>query len=151
MVDLLCAPLVAAFASLLGYFNTAQILLARLESSVAIWFILLVVYYIIRRWMLIQRRRIAFERAKQRRAERLEKRTKGEEDSTPHSVEGSQDIEEPVVDLDAISAQSLRLVRSILTMIALVSLIWLWSELHSAFAFFGKHSSVGCHQLIAGG
>lgn len=132
---LLCAPLVAAFASLLGYFNTAQILLARLESSVAIWFILLVVYYIIRRWMLIQRRRIAFERAKQRRAERLEKRTKGEEDSTPHSVEGSQDIEEPVVDLDAISAQSLRLVRSILTMIALVSLIWLWSELHSAFAF----------------
>ncbi|MDN6116401.1 MAG: miniconductance mechanosensitive channel MscM, partial [Enterobacterales bacterium] len=132
---LLCAPLVAAFASLFGYFNTAQILLARLESSVAIWFILLVVYYIIRRWMLIQRRRIAFERAKQRRAERLEKRTKGEEESTPHSVEGSQDIEEPVVDLDAISAQSLRLVRSILTMVALVSLIWLWSELHSAFAF----------------
>ncbi|WP_225639616.1 miniconductance mechanosensitive channel MscM [Candidatus Profftia sp. (ex Adelges kitamiensis)] len=132
---LLCAPLVAAFASLFGYFNTAQVLLARLESSVAIWFILLVVYYIIRRWMLIQKRRIAFERAKQRRAERLEKRSKSEEDSTPHSIEGSQDIEEPVVDLDAISAQSLRLVRSILTMVALVLLIWLWSELHSAFAF----------------
>lgn len=46
------------------------------------------------------------------------------------------DNDEPVVvDLDAISAQSLQLVRSILTMIALVSLIILWSEIHSAFAF----------------
>ncbi len=34
-------------------------LLARLETSVAIWFLLLVVYHIIRRWMLIQRRRLA--------------------------------------------------------------------------------------------
>ncbi|UDG81606.1 Miniconductance mechanosensitive channel MscM [Candidatus Profftia lariciata] len=132
---LLCAPLIAAFSSLFGYLNTAKVLLARLESSVAIWFILLVVYYIIRRWMLIQRRRIAFERAKQRRAERLEKRNKSEDDSILYNIEGSQDIEEPVVDLDTISAQSLRLVRSILTMVALVSLIWLWSELHSAFAF----------------
>ncbi|MBX9331432.1 mechanosensitive ion channel, partial [Serratia marcescens] len=33
------------------------------------------------------------------------------------------------------SAQSLRLVRSILTLIALVSVIVLWSEIHSAFAF----------------
>ncbi|SPW34914.1 putative mechanosensitive channel protein [Edwardsiella tarda] len=40
-----------------------------------------------------------------------------------------------MVDLDAISDQSLRLVRSILTLVALISLIWLWSELHSAFAF----------------
>ncbi|CAD6511049.1 miniconductance mechanosensitive channel MscM [Candidatus Profftia tarda] len=132
---LISAPLVASFASLFGYLNTAKVLLARLESSVAIWFMLMIIYYIIRRWMLIQRRRIAFERAKQRRAERLEKRNKNEDDSIPHSIEGSQDLEEPVVDLDAISAQSLLLVRSMLTMVGLVSLIWLWSELHSAFAF----------------
>ncbi|WP_099118695.1 miniconductance mechanosensitive channel MscM [Xenorhabdus ishibashii] len=134
---LLSAPILAALASILGYLQTSQALLGRLETSVAIWFFLLVVYHIVRRWMLIQRRKIAFERAKQRRAEILAQRAKSEEDSgnINSSVEGSIEVEEPVIDLDAISAQSLGLVRSILTMIALVSLILLWSELHSAFSF----------------
>ncbi|MCS3406079.1 miniconductance mechanosensitive channel MscM [Serratia sp. AKBS12] len=136
---LLSAPLLAALASTIGYLTTAQALLARLETSVAIWFFLLVVYHIIRRWMLIQRRRIAFDRAKQRRADILAQRARGEEDA-PYTTfissnEGSMDVDESEIDLDAISAQSLRLVRSILTMIALVSVIFLWSEIHSAFAF----------------
>ncbi|MFZ1873358.1 MAG: miniconductance mechanosensitive channel MscM [Chania sp.] len=134
---LLSAPLVAALASTVGYLTTSQKLLARLETSVAIWFLLLVVYHIIRRWMLIQRRRIAFDRAKQRRADILAQRAKGEEEAshTPNSTEGSIEVDETEIDLDVISAQSLRLVRSILTMIALVSLIFLWSEIHSAFGF----------------
>lgn len=134
---LLSAPLIAALASTVGYLTTAQKLLARLETSVAIWFLLLVIYHIIRRWMLIQRRRIAFDRAKQRRADILAQRAKGEEESshTPNSIEGSIEVDETEIDLDAISAQSLRLVRSILTMVALVSVIVLWSEIHSAFGF----------------
>ncbi|HGM7268935.1 TPA: miniconductance mechanosensitive channel MscM, partial [Serratia marcescens] len=120
-----------------GYLTTAQALLARLETSVAIWFLLLVVYHIIRRWMLIQRRRIAFDRAKQRRADILAQRARGEDETshTPNSTEGSIDPDDSDFDLDTISAQSLRLVRSILTLIALVSVIVLWSEIHSAFAF----------------
>ncbi|MTD41269.1 miniconductance mechanosensitive channel MscM [Erwinia sp. CPCC 100877] len=133
---LISAPLLAMMAAGIGYLATAKALLARLETSVAIWFFLLVIYHIIRRWMLIQRRRLAFDRAKQRRAEMLAQRAKGEEEAThPHSTEGTQDIEEPVVDLDTISAQSLRLVRSVLMLIALVSVILLWSEIHSAFGF----------------
>ncbi|MFI0488176.1 MAG: miniconductance mechanosensitive channel MscM [Yersinia sp. (in: enterobacteria)] len=133
---LLSAPLIAAMASALGYLTTSQALLARLETSVAIWFFLLVVYHIIRRWMLIQRRRIAFDRARQRRADILAQRARGEDDTPQNnSNEGAVDVEEPVIDLDVISAQSLRLVRSILTMIALVSVIALWSEIHSAFGF----------------
>ncbi|MFP1724450.1 miniconductance mechanosensitive channel MscM [Lonsdalea quercina] len=134
---LLCMPLIAVLASCFGYLATSQALLARLEKSVAIWFFLLVIYHIIRRWMLIQRRRIAFDRAKQRRAEILAVRARGEEESTPQSNEAGGDVvvEEPVVDLDAISAKSLQLVRSVLTLIALVSVLALWSEIHSAFSF----------------
>ncbi|MDX5630288.1 MULTISPECIES: miniconductance mechanosensitive channel MscM [unclassified Brenneria] len=134
---LICVPLVAALASCIGYLTTAQALLVRLETSVSIWFFLLIVYYIIRRWMLIQRRRIAFDRAKHRRSEILAQRARGEDDSPSASSHesGSEAVEEPVVDLDAISAKSLQLVRSILTLIALVSVIVLWSEIHSAFAF----------------
>jgi len=130
---MICIPLIAALTACIGYLATSQALLARLETSVAIWFLLLVIYHIIRRWMLIQRRRIAFDRARQRRAEMLAHRARGEEEVT-HNADGGE-MDEPVIDLDAISAQSLRLVRSILTLIALVSVIVLWSELHSAFAF----------------
>ncbi|MDX6019645.1 miniconductance mechanosensitive channel MscM [Scandinavium sp. V105_16] len=133
---LMGAPLIAIFAALVGYLATAEALLARLETSVAIWFLLLVIYHVIRRWMLIQRRRIAFDRAKHRRAEMLAQRARGEED--PHhsmSLEGSPEVDISEVDLDTLSAQSLRLVRSILMLIALVSVIVLWSEIHSAFGF----------------
>lgn len=134
--SMISIPLLAALASCIGYLATAQALLARLETSVAIWFLLLVIYHIIRRWMLIQRRRIAFDRARQRRAEILAQRARGEEELVAQQTAADNiDVEEPVIDLDAISAQSLRLVRSILTLIALVSVIVLWSEIHSAFGF----------------
>jgi potassium efflux system protein len=133
---MICIPLFAALASCIGYLATSQALLARLETSVAIWFLLLVIYHIIRRWMLIQRRRIAFDRARNRRAEILAQRAKGEEEAVAHqSNSDTLEVEEPVIDLDAISAQSLRLVRSILTLVALISVIVLWSEIHSAFGF----------------
>jgi potassium efflux system protein len=87
---LLGAPLIAMLAAAIGYLATAQALLARLETSVAIWFLLLVVYHIIRRWMLIQRRRLAFDRAKHRRAEILAQRARGEDDvAHSSSPEGS--------------------------------------------------------------
>lgn len=135
---LLLAPWLAILGACAGYLATSQTLLVRLEASVIVWFVLLLIYYIIRRWMFIQRRRIEFERAKQKRAERIAQRAKTEDSTSPQHVhtEGSSDIiEEPVINLDVISAQSLRLIRSILSMIALVSIIILWSELHSAFAF----------------
>src|SRR5690606_39096709 len=133
---LLSAPLAAMLAAAVGYLATAQALLARLETSVAIWFLLLVVYHVIRRWMLIQRRRLAFDRAKHRRAEILAQRARGEEEPNHvNSTEGTIDADEVELDLDAISTQSLRLVRSILMLIALLSVIFLWSEIHSAFGF----------------
>lgn len=73
---LMGAPLIAILAAAVGYLATAQALLARLETSVAIWFLLLVIYHVIRRWMLIQRRRLAFDRAKHRRAEMLAQRAR---------------------------------------------------------------------------
>jgi len=133
---LMSAPLAAMLAAAVGYLATAQALLARLETSVAIWFLLLVVYHIIRRWMLIQRRRLAFDRARQRRAEILAQRARGEEEQAHStSTEGTVEVDESELDLDAISAQSLRLVRSLLMLIALLSVIVLWSEIHSAFGF----------------
>ncbi|VFP78797.1 Miniconductance mechanosensitive channel MscM [Candidatus Erwinia haradaeae] len=133
---MLSIPIAAAIASCVGYLETSKALLARLETSLAIWFLLLVMYYIIRRWMLIQRRRIAFDRARARRADILAHRARNEEElGIQQGIYDNIEIDEPGIDLDAISAQSLRLVRSFLTLVALVSVILLWSEIHSAFSF----------------
>ncbi|MDU4433701.1 MAG: miniconductance mechanosensitive channel MscM, partial [Pluralibacter gergoviae] len=95
------APLLAILAAAVGYLATAQALLARLETSVAIWFLLLVIYHVIRRWMLIQRRRIAFDRARHRRAEMLAQRARGEEENQyPISMEGLPEADITEVDLD---------------------------------------------------
>jgi potassium efflux system protein len=65
----------------------------------------------------------------------LANRARHEDEKESAAQNGEVEVDEPIIDLDAISAQSLRLVRSILTLIALVSVIVLWSEIHSAFGF----------------
>ncbi|MDQ1237504.1 MAG: miniconductance mechanosensitive channel MscM [Wigglesworthia glossinidia] len=132
------APIFAIISASFGYFSTTQALLARLETSLTIWLFLLIIYHIIRRWMFIQRRRIAFERAKQRRAEMLAQRARNTEEQmlSPSQLnEVAAEVDNKILDLDTISAKSLQLVRSILTLMALLSVILLWSELHSAFSF----------------
>ncbi|WP_294953272.1 miniconductance mechanosensitive channel MscM [uncultured Gilliamella sp.] len=144
---LLSAPWLAIIAACLGYLSTAQVLLGRLEASVIIWFGLLVIYFMIRRWMWIQKRRIEFERTKQRRLERMQ-RAKGQEEEL--SQVNNDGVDEPVIDLDVISAQSLQLVRSIIMLIALISMILLWSELHSAFAFMNNIKLWGTTIIVNG-
>ncbi|WDI78516.1 miniconductance mechanosensitive channel MscM [Candidatus Purcelliella pentastirinorum] len=134
---MICIPLLASLASCIGYFTTAQDLLIRVEISVFVWFLLLIIYYVIRRWMLIQRRRIAFDRDKQRRTEILLHRIKNDEDIGEISSDNLE-IDESLIDLDTISAQSLRLLRSLLTLIALLSIIVIWSKIHSAFSFLER-------------
>ncbi|VFP79900.1 miniconductance mechanosensitive channel MscM [Candidatus Erwinia haradaeae] len=129
-------PIVAILATCIGYLETAQALLARLETSLVIGLVLLIIYHIIRRWMLIQRRRIAFDRARIRRAEILSHRTRTEEKlSIQRGVIDHVDLEEAGINLESISTQSLKLVKSLLMLIGLVCIIALWSEIHAAFSF----------------
>ncbi len=129
---LLLVPLVCAVLALLGYYFTAFQMLLQLQLSLVLGLSFLLIYQLIRRWMLIERRRIAFDRAKARRAEILAQREKGE---TPNS-EQLDTYEEPVVDLETISSQSLGLVRSLLLLALLASLIGLWSQTHTALFSF---------------
>lgn len=132
----LATPPLAILFTCLGYLSTSRALLARVEVSLVVWLFLLLFYYLTRRWMWIQRRRIAFERAKQRRSEILAQRARSNDDEHATSNDGAQDmIEEPVIDLDVISAKSLQLMRSMISLAALGSLMLIWSELRSAFAF----------------
>ncbi|WP_042649590.1 miniconductance mechanosensitive channel MscM, partial [Aeromonas media] len=133
--SLMLAPLLAVLGTLFGYFYTSRILLRQLELSLLAGLGCLLVYYLAHRWMLIQRRRLAFDRAKSKRAEILAQREREDDDL---SSEIPDVVEEPELDLDTISAQSLGLVRTLLmlgfTMLVLVQ----WSDLNSAFSFLSS-------------
>ncbi|MGE6148708.1 miniconductance mechanosensitive channel MscM [Aeromonas media] len=133
--SLMLAPLLAVLGTLFGYFYTSRILLRQLELSLLAGLSCLLVYYLAHRWMLIQRRRLAFDRAKSKRAEILAQREREDDDL---SSEIPDVVEEPELDLDTISAQSLGLVRTLLmlgfTMLVLVQ----WSDLNSAFSFLSS-------------
>lgn len=134
------APIIAIIACIFGYFFAAQELLMRLEISLFIWITLLIIYHLVRRWMSIQRRRIAFERAKQKRAQRLAFNNYNESNIVHNQISINNKLEfnqnnKKTLDLDTINTQSLQLIRSIITLIAILSMTLLWSKLHSAFYF----------------
>ncbi|MCL2918427.1 mechanosensitive ion channel domain-containing protein [Shewanella litorisediminis] len=124
----LLTPVVSAVLAWRGFYFTAFQLLLQLQLSLLLVLGFVLLYQLIKRWMLIERRRIAFDRAKARRAEKLSQRERGET-----LLGDNLDVyEEPSVDLETISSQSLGLVRSLLILAFLASLIGLWTQTHSA-------------------
>lgn len=135
--SLMLAPLLAVIGALFGYFYTSRTLLRQLELSLLMGLGCLLVYYLARRWMLIQRRRLAFERAKSKRAEILAQRGR-EEGHDELSSETPDVVEETELDLDTISAQSLGLVRTLLMLGFTMLVVVQWSDLNSAFSFLSN-------------
>ncbi|MGO1793667.1 MAG: miniconductance mechanosensitive channel MscM [Oceanisphaera sp.] len=132
---LIISPLLALVAALMGYLYTAHTLLRQLEISVLVGMGFLMFYYLVRRWMLIQRRRLAFERAKARRADILAQRKEKDDTTDTHTSPEAEAAAVAEVDLDTISAQSLGLLRSALMLGYILSLMLLWSEINTAFSF----------------
>ncbi|MFC1503540.1 miniconductance mechanosensitive channel MscM, partial [Pseudomonadota bacterium] len=126
------------YTALNGYLGSSQAIMTKLEESAVLGIITLLIYYLIKRLMVIQKRRLAFERAKAKRQEIMAQRQAEKQDEKEDSYINSElqiDIEEPQVDLDIISAQSLRLLRSLLLLIYISLLALLWSDLYQAITF----------------
>ncbi|OAN13835.1 hypothetical protein A3K86_13810 [Photobacterium jeanii] len=128
-------PQALNYASLKGYLSSSQSIMTKLEVSAFIGVLTLLIYFLTKRLMLLQKRRLAFERAKAKRQEILAQRLAemNEEREEVHTSSEMQiEIEEPEIDLDKISAQSLRLLRSLLFLIYLSVLAVLWADLYQA-------------------
>ncbi|WP_299805932.1 mechanosensitive ion channel domain-containing protein [uncultured Shewanella sp.] len=125
---LIFMPLACAVLAFQGYYYTAFQMFLQLQLSLIFGLGFLLLFNLIKRWMLIERRRIAFERAKAKRAEVLAQREKGELNVN----EQADTYEEPIVDLETISSQSLGLVRSLLLLAFLASIVGLWTQTHTA-------------------
>ncbi|MFO6423727.1 miniconductance mechanosensitive channel MscM [Motilimonas sp. KMU-193] len=133
MPSLVVVNLLNCIMALSGYFYTANALLNQFQVSIFILLVFVLTYFLIHRWMFIQKRRLAFDRAKAKRAEILAQREKEEEPET--RIEQFDNIEEPEIDLDTISAQSLGLLRTLLYLSYALLMIYLWAQVYSAFSF----------------
>ncbi|WP_169306971.1 mechanosensitive ion channel domain-containing protein [Ferrimonas sediminicola] len=126
---LVLLPLVAFLLTLRGYYYTAFSVLTQVQLTVLLAIGFMLAHLMVKRWMLIQRRRLAFERAKAKRAEVLAQREK--ERSEPGG-DALDPLEEPQIDLDTISTQSLGLVRSLMILAFILTLLGVWSQTHPA-------------------
>ena len=122
-------PVALAALSAVGYYYTAQQAAVRLLETVAMLLAVLTLGGLTRRWLLVNRRRLAREQAKQRRAQLA---AVADADS---SAPPPPELAEEAVDLAALSEQTQKLVRTFLAMTTAVGLVVIWAEILPALAY----------------
>ncbi|WP_293265684.1 mechanosensitive ion channel domain-containing protein [Neptunomonas sp.] len=101
-------------AALLGYVFTGSVIMLILLVLTGIFYTTFIFFKLGNRWLLIEERHLAFDRAKSRRNEILEAREKNEE---------VPPLEENYIDLQSISDQARTLLKT-MTIIVFVTLLW---------------------------
>ena len=124
--------------SVIGYHYTVFRLVSCLVETILLLELLIVATAMVNRWLLIVRRRLAIERAQQRRPA-----TGPASDAT--SGVASLTVEEPTADLATIGEQSRRLLQVLLVLGAVVGLWFIWIHVLPAPRVPGAVSAVDRH------
>jgi potassium efflux system protein len=124
-------PLALGVLSLLGYRNGASALTELFLKTVWLAVTLVFTSALAERWLLVSRRKLAYEAAMERLESRADERRPetarlGGEEASPH------DIEEPEVDVVALSDTSRKLINTVILLYGLVGLWLIWSEVFPA-------------------
>ncbi|MEC8556811.1 MAG: mechanosensitive ion channel domain-containing protein [Planctomycetota bacterium] len=117
------APVALGVLSTLGYHYTSQQLATRLDRTLWMIVLLTVTYCLMRRWLLLNRRKIMMDQARQRLEEAAKLREQGQQASTP--IKGVEDEE---VNLVAINEQTRRLIKSLFVTCGLLWAYWIWAD-----------------------
>jgi potassium efflux system protein len=120
-------PTAFALMAAVGYYYTAHRLTVRMRETLYLPLFLMILGAILARWILVVRRRLAIEQTRTRRAAEAESSDGAEPPGLPTPVEHQPD-------LTAVSAQTRRLVNSLLVVTALVGVWAIWSDVLPALA-----------------
>jgi potassium-dependent mechanosensitive channel len=129
-------PLLLALLAVVGYYYTAQQLSLRLLQTAGIVLSLLIVGGLTRRWILVNRRRLAREQAKQKRAQVAAAAAANAVSDEAPAIPAA-DLVEDSVDFVALGEQTSRLVLTGLVAVGLVSAWFVWGEMLPALSYFG--------------
>ena len=125
-------PVVLAILAVVGYYYTAQKLSVQLLQTAAIVLALLILGGLTKRWILINRRRLAREQAKQKRAQAAAVAASSASDEAPAIP--AADLMEDSVDLVALGEQTSKLVVTMLVVVGLVTAWFVWGEMLPALS-----------------
>jgi potassium efflux system protein len=122
-------PLVLAGLSILGYLYTAATLTGLLVDTIWLALVMIVIHQIVLRWLVLARRKLAWQRAVEERAARK---------AQPDERKATDESEAPVIveeqlDLDQVDQQTRKLLRSVLFLVGTVFVWAIWVEVMPAF------------------
>jgi potassium efflux system protein len=123
-------PLLLAILSLIGYLYTSLILTSLLVDTIWLALALIVVNLIVLRWIALMHRKLALKiLLQEREAERASRKSEGDSES-----EGELPVaESKPLDLDEVDAQTRKLLRWGLIVVAVLAGWGIWSEVFPAF------------------
>lgn len=121
---LCAAPIVLMGMSLMGYHYTATRLAMHLHTSFMTLIGLLLLYCIICRWLLLRKRTLIVQQARQR----LEEARRRDTDASIPIATATASIPADLTDLSQINAQTMRLVSSTLVFAAIAAIAFIWSS-----------------------
>ncbi len=126
---LVIAPLALAVVSFIGYHYTAQRFAAHFNSTVWSAIILLLIYFLAKRWLVLNRRKLMLAKARQRLEDAAKRESTGIGSGSPIAVETQE------VDLTAINEQTKRLLTSGVVAAGLLLAYFIWSDILPAVTF----------------
>jgi potassium efflux system protein len=118
------APIVLLGMSLMGYHYTSTRLAMHLHTSLMTLVGLLLLYCIICRWLLLRKRTLILQQARQR----LEEARRRDSDNSPVVQATTASVPTDLTDLSQINAQTIRLVSSTLVFAAIAAIAFIWSS-----------------------
>ena len=128
-------PLALGLAAFWGYYYTSYQLTDRALKTVLLAIGLMIAGALLSRWILVVRRRLAIERMRERRSSDQGGTSEG--DVAPISNIPVEPIEQEV-DLSLVTDQTRRLVNSMLFVIGILVVWWIWVEVLPALAFLDR-------------
>jgi potassium efflux system protein len=133
----LSVPTALAILTVAGYHYTAGILTGKLIKTMWLIVVLVIIHQMVVRWLLLTRRRLAFRAAVERR-EAARSAALSREAAIPGGEGITEVVEEPAIDLVALSDESRKLLNMAMVLAGIVGAWIIWSDVLPAFAYFDR-------------
>jgi potassium efflux system protein len=136
---LVTIPAILGVLALAGYLYTAVSLIVHLIDTTWMIFGLMVLNGLAVRWLMVTRRKLAYEAALAR--QKAEREAEQNKESTPDGdASAAIEVEEPEIDLVAMGEESRKLLNATLVFIGIIGLWLIWSEVLPALRFLDQVS-----------
>lgn len=142
-------PLVLAIVGLMGYLYTASTLCLRFLDTFSFVIVLVVTHQMVMRWLLLAQRKLAYQNALERRAAMRQKAAEGPADDVS-SFESQLEVEEPKIDLEAVSKGGRELLNTVLAICGATGIWFIWAEILPAFSVLDEFSLWEYTDMVGG-